>query len=251
MRGKAKLSILCAVALALAVGCAPTNVQQQTTTYTQLPRPDVVLVYDFAVSPEEVKLDTGLSAELVQKYAAHKGASPTAQEIQLGHKVAGVVADEIVKQIRTYGIQAERGYGWPAGRGKVLMVKGQFTTIDQGNRTERVAVGLGAGRSDVQANVQLVELTPSGVQQVETLRADSKSGYKPGMAEMMGVGAIANHLLMSTVVSGTLAGVSEMTAATVEADGKRLAEKIAYDIGQFFVMQAWVPPDAVKKPSIF
>jgi hypothetical protein len=56
---------------------------------------------------------------------------------------------------------------------------------------------------------------------------------------------------MSTVVSGTLAGVSEVTAATVEADGKRLADKIAYDIGQFFIMQAWVPPDAVKKPSIF
>ena len=236
--------------IVLMAGCAPTNVQQQTTTYTQLPRPDVVLVYDFAVSPDEVKLDTGLSAELMQKYAAHKGASPTAQEIQLGHKVADAVADEIVKQIRTYGIWAERGYGWPSGRGKVLMVKGQFTSIDQGNRTERVAVGLGAGRSDVQAYVQLVELTPTGVQQVETLRADSKSGYKPGMAEMMGVGAIANHLLMSTVVSGTLAGVSEMTAATVEADGKRMADKIAYDIGQFFIMQAWIPPDAVKKPSI-
>jgi hypothetical protein len=189
MIGKAKLTILCAVALA--AGCAPTNVQQQTTTYTQLPRPDLVMVYDFAVSPDEVKLDTGLSAELMQKYAAHKGTPPTAQEIQLGHKVANVVADEIVKQIRTYGIRAERGYGWPAGRGKVLMVKGQFTTIDQGNRTERVAVGLGAGRSDVQAYVQLVELTPTGVQQVETLRADARSGYKPGMAEMMGVGAIA------------------------------------------------------------
>jgi hypothetical protein len=251
MRSKSKLPILGAVALAVVVGCAPTNVQQQSTTYTQLPRPDLVLVYDFAVSADEVTLDTGLSAELMQKYAAYKGTPATAQEIKLGHKVAETVANEIVKQIRSYGIWAERGFGWPSGRGKVLMVKGQFTSIDQGNRTERVAVGLGAGRSDVQANVQLVELTPSGVQQVETLRADSKSGYKPGMAEMMGVGAIANHLLMSTLVSGTLAGASEMTTATVEADGKRLADKIAYDIGQFFIMQAWVPPDAVKKPSIF
>lgn len=238
------------VLLATVYGCAPTNVQQQSTTYTQLPRPDLVLVYDFAVSPDEVKLDTGLSAELMQKYASYKGASPTAQEIQLGHKVANTVADELVKKIRSYGVWAERGYGWPYGRGKVLMVKGQFTSIDQGNRTERVAVGLGAGRSDVQANVQLVELTSAGVQQVESLRADSKSGYKPGMAEMMGIGAITNHLLMSTLVSGTLAGVSEMTAATVEADGKRMADKVAYDIGQFFIMQAWIPPDAVKKPSI-
>jgi hypothetical protein len=233
--------------LAIAVGCAPTNVQQQGTTLTQLPRPDVILVYDFAVSPDEVKLDTGLSAELMQKYAQHKGMSPTAQEIKLGHKVAEAVADELVKKIRSYGLWAERGFGYPYGRGKVLMVKGQFVSIDQGNRTERVAVGLGAGRSDVQANVQVFELTPQGLQQVDSMRADAKSGYKPGMAEMMGAGAIAGHLLMSTVVSGVVAGASEMTSATVEADGKRLADKIAVELGNFFVNQAWIPPDAVKK----
>ena len=90
------------------------------------------------------------------------------------------MADEIVKQIRTYGIWAERGYGWPAGRGKVLMVKGQFTTIDQSHRTERVAVGLGAGRSDVQANVQLLELTAQGMQQVEALRGTRRAASSRG-----------------------------------------------------------------------
>ncbi len=242
-----KNAILTVFVMAIATGCAPTNVQQQGTTLTQLPRPDLIMVYDFAVSPDEVKLDTGLSAELMQKYQQHKGMSPTAQEIKLGHKVAEAVADELVKKIRSYGLWAERGFGYPYGKGKVLMVKGQFVSIDQGNRTERVAIGLGAGRSDVQANVQVYELTPQGLQEVDTLRGTAKSGYKPGMAEMMGAGAIAGHLLMSTVVSGAVAGVSEMTSATVEADGKRLADKIAVDLGNFFVNQAWIPPDAVKK----
>jgi hypothetical protein len=44
-----------------------------------------------------------------------------------------------------------------------------------------------------------------------------------------------------------LAGTSEVTSATVEADGKRLAEDIAKDLGNFFVDQDWIPPDAVKK----
>jgi hypothetical protein len=247
MKSGNKLGLLTLIVMAIATGCAPTNVQQQGTTLTQLPRPDLIMVYDFAVSPDEVKLDTGLSAELMQKYAQYKGASPTAQEIKLGHKVAEAVADELVKKIRSYGLWAERGFGYPYGKGKVLMVKGQFVSIDQGNRTERVAVGLGAGRSDVQANVQIFELTPQGLQEVDTLRGTAKSGYKPGMAEMMGAGAIAGHLLMSTVVSGAVAGASEMTSATVEADGKRLADKIAADLGNFFVSQAWIPPDAVKK----
>ncbi|MGE5255753.1 MAG: DUF4410 domain-containing protein [Hyphomicrobiales bacterium] len=247
MKTGIKAAVLIVSVMALMAGCGPTNVQQQKMDLAQLPRPDLILVYDFAVSPDEVKLDTGLSADLVRKYEQYKGASPTAMEIKLGHKVAEAVADELVKKIRTYGLWAERGFGYPYGRGKVLMVKGQFVSIDQGNRTERVAIGLGAGRSDVQANVQVYEMTPQGLQEVDALRGTAKSGYKPGMAEMMGAGAIAGHLLVSTVVSGTVAGASEMTSATVESDGKRLADKIAVDLGNFFVNQAWIPPDAVKK----
>ena len=92
-----------------------------------------------------------------------------------------------------------------------------------------------------------LELTPQGMQQVDDLRGVAKSGDKPGMAEMMGVGAIAGHLLASTLISGTVAGASEMTSATVEADGKRLADKIAADLGNFFIDQDWIPPEAVKK----
>jgi hypothetical protein len=247
MQGKIKSGLLTFIVLAVAFGCAPTNVQQEKMTLTQLPRPDLILVYDFAVSPAEVELDTGLSAELMQKYQEHKGSSRTAEEIKVGHKVADAVAEELVKKIRSYGLWAERAFGLPYGKGKVLMVKGQFLTIDEGNRTERVAIGFGAGRTDVQANVQVYELTPQGMKQVDDLRGTAESGRKPGMAEMMGVGAIAGHLLASTVISGTLSGATEMTSATVEADGKRLADKIATDLGNFFIDQAWIPPDAVKR----
>jgi uncharacterized membrane protein len=39
--------------------------------------------------------------------------------------------------------------------------------------------------------------------------------------------AIAGHLAMSTAVSGTLSETREVEFATVEADGKRLADKVA------------------------
>jgi len=248
MKGRIKFGLLTLMVLAVAAGCAPTNVTQQPTDMTakQLAKPTLVLVYDFAVTPDEVKLDKGLSADLMQKYEQHKGMTRTAEEIKVGHKVADEVAEELVKKIRSFGLWAERGFGYPHGNAKDLLIKGQLLSIDEGNRTERVVIGLGAGRTSVQANVQVYELTPQGMNEVDTLRGDSKSGFKPGMGEMMGVGAIAGHLLASTVVSGALAGTSEMTFATVEADAKRLAEKIAADLGKFFVDQGWIPPDAVK-----
>jgi hypothetical protein len=247
MKGLTKFGLLTFMVLAIAVGCGPTKVQQEKMTLSQLPRPDLILVYDFAASPDEVKLDTGLSADLKQEYEKYKGTSRTAEEIKVGHKVADAVAEELVKKIRSYGLMADRGFGLPQSKGKVLMVKGQLLSIDEGNRTERVVVGLGAGRTSIKANVQVYELTPEGMKLVDDMRGTAKSGYKPGMGEMMGVGAVAGHLLLSTAVSGTLAGTSEVTSATVEADGKRLAEDIAKNLGNFFIDQDWIPPDAVKK----
>ena len=69
----AAVALGCAfVVLAVVSSCAPTNVKQENMTLTQLPRPDRILVYDFAVSPDEVMLDKGLSADLMQKYQQHK-----------------------------------------------------------------------------------------------------------------------------------------------------------------------------------
>jgi hypothetical protein len=245
-----RIGVAAVVVLAMMAGCAPSQVQQEKMDLKAFPKPDLILVYDFAVSPEEVHLDKGLSAELKQKYEQHKGQSRTAQEIKIGHKVADVVAEELVKNIRTQGLWAQRGFAPPHGNRQMVLIKGQFLSIDEGNRTERVTIGLGAGRTDVQANVQLYDVTHEGLKELDALRGDSKSSYKPGMAEMMGVGSLAGHLLTSTVVSGALAGGTEMTVATVQADGKRLADKIASELGQYFVDQGWILPK-VEKKSIF
>ncbi|MEJ2136508.1 MAG: hypothetical protein P8X86_14860, partial [Desulfofustis sp.] len=81
MKGLTKFGLVILIVLVIAAGCGPTKVQQQNMTLTQLPRPDLILIYDFAVSPDEVKLDTGLSADLMQKYEEYKGTSRSAEEI--------------------------------------------------------------------------------------------------------------------------------------------------------------------------
>ena len=237
------------VSLALLTGCAPTNVQQTSESTGALPRPDRILVYDFAVSPDEVKLDEGLSAEIKQRYEHEQTTNRTPQELKVGHTVANVVAAELVKKIQSDGLWAERAMGTPTHRGNTLIIKGQFLTIDEGNRAERVAIGFAAGRTDVQADVQVYELTAGGEQHVETLNASGESASKPGMAEMMAVGLLTHHLLTSTLVSGTVAGVSEAKFDTVEDDGRRMADKIAANLSEYFVSQGWIPPGAVKSPS--
>ena len=233
--------------LLLLAGCSPTKVTQVSEDSAALPQPVQVLVYDFAVSADEVQLDKGLSAEWQQKYDDEmSGPARTADEIRVGHSVANAVAQELVEKIRSYGLQAQRAFAYtPVGEDS-LVIRGVFLSIDEGNRTERVAIGFGAGRTEVQADVQVYELTPAGMQHVETLQGSGGSNDKPGMLEMMGIGALTHHLATATVVSGTLSAAGEMTFETVQADGKRLADKIAADLGEYFVSQGWVNPGAIQ-----
>jgi outer membrane murein-binding lipoprotein Lpp len=234
----------------LLAGCAQTQVQQTSATVGGLPRPDHIFVYDFAVSPQEVELDESLSAEIKQRYDHEKASPRTPQELKVGHTVAYVVSEELVKKIQSYGLWAERDLGTiPSQQENTLLIKGQFLSIDEGNRAERVLIGFAAGRTNVQAAVQVYELTSAGEREVDTLKGSGASAEKPGMAEMMGLGALTHHLMASTLVSGTVAGVSEAKFDTVEDDGRRLADKIAADLGQFFVEQGWIPPGAIESSS--
>jgi len=234
--------------LLVTVACGPASVQRVSGPSGQLQRPDRILVYDFAVTPDEVRLDSGLSTQLGQLFGGGQdpGTSRTAEEIKIGHAVANAVANALVKELNQYGLPAERALGAPSARGRLLMVKGQFVSIDEGNRTERVLIGLGAGRTGVQASVQVYEITPEGMRNVESLQADAKSSYKPGMALMMGAGGLAGNLLTSAVVSGITSAAAEATWDTVNADGSRLAKNVAKNLGQFFVIQGWISPEALQ-----
>src|SRR2546422_748315 len=76
--------------LLVTVACGPASVQRVSGPSGALPRPDRILVYDFAVTPDEVRLDSGLSTQLGQLFGGgqNPGTPRTAEEIKIGHAVA-------------------------------------------------------------------------------------------------------------------------------------------------------------------
>ena len=230
-----------AIAVAgLTVLAACTSAQStMETTDAMLPEPQVVIVETFAASPDEVKLDEGLSTEIEQAVRADRGASRADQEVQAGRQVADAIADKLVVEIQDMGLQARRGSTVPAGTQNALLIKGQLVSIDEGNRTERVIIGFGAGRSDVRTQVQVYEVTPTGSRLIDTIEVDAKSGLTPGMAETMGVGGLAGHLVMATVVGGGVHVASEARGVGVVADADRAAKGIAKQLAGLFAQEGW------------
>jgi len=211
-----------------------------TTAGEMLPPPRVVIVQTFATSPDEVELDAGLSTEVEQAIKSDRGTSRTEQEAEAGRQVADAIAKHLVVEARDLGIPAEQGSTVPPGVQHALVLKGQLISIDEGNRTERVVIGFGAGRSDVRVHVQAYEVTPAGSQLVDTIEVDAKSGLTPGMAETMGVGGLTGHLVVSAVASGGLHVASESVGANVVADADRAAKGIAKQLAALYARQRWI-----------
>ncbi len=229
--------------LALVFVGACTSTQSQVETGGQmLPRPAVVVVHTFAVAPSEVAVSEGLSSEVEQIVERQNATPRSAQEMQVGHQVADAIAQNLVTEIRDLGLPAERGSGLPSGTSNAVLVTGQLVSINEGNEAERVIIGLGAGRSDVRAQVQLFELTPSSTRLIDTIEVDAKSGLTPGMAETMGAGALSGHLLVSTLVSGGVQVATETMSDTVVADADRAAKGIAKQLSSLFTQQDWINP---------
>jgi hypothetical protein len=202
-----------------------------------LPRPDQILVYDFATSPDEVRLDRGLSARVVE---AAKSEPRSEQERELGQKVARALSDHLIKALSDLGLPAERGSGEPPAFGNTVLIEGQFVSIDQGNRTARVVIGLGAGRSEVETHVQVYLAREGGNQALEKLDVSAKGSLKPGAAETLGVGAIAGNLVVAGAVTAAGTTASETLGGTVKADAKRTATKIVKELKPFFERQGWL-----------
>jgi hypothetical protein len=225
---------------AAALGCASTNVTSQSVTLGQAPKPELVVVRSFATSPEDVSLDHSPTAVAAWKL---QGVTASSERRQVGQQVADALADNLVKDIQKLGLPAERARGpLPDDGVKRVVIEGQFLSINEGSRLERVSIGLGAGKSEVRTAVQTIEILPYGSRLLDTFEITAKSGDKPGMAETMGVGAAAGDLAVSAAVSAAGAVASEEFGTDVDADARRTADKISKVLASYFQSQGWIAP---------
>jgi hypothetical protein len=221
-------------------GCAGgsvTNVSQLSAQPQR--RPDTVYVYDFAIRPDQVKLDT---SGIAQKLKSLGGTSADAEQAQAAAEVQDALANDIVQKLQKMGLRAVRASVPPPADQNALIVQGSFDNADEGNRRRRIVIGLGAGKSELGASVQLLYQPAYGAPQfVRRFDADSDSGHMPGMAETAGVGAAAGHVATSAAMGAGLKGVSEKKRGSLAANAGNLADSIAKQVGDLGVSQGWMP----------
>ena len=232
------------VAAAVATACAPTHVKTDFQQAGPHARPSRIYVYDFAVSADQVQLDRGIRGRLSQ---ALSGTPQTEQQMVVGRSAARVLSDELVARIGAMGLPAERVTGAPGQWAGAVVIEGQLLSVDQGNKTRQRLIGLGAGHSDVQAEVQVLATSPSGLEPLAEFTTDARSGYKPGAAETMGAGAATGAIAASAAVNvAGETGLSDQLSTDVSADAKRMANAIADKLQAYFAQQGWIAAESSR-----
>jgi hypothetical protein len=226
--------ILISGLIAAGMGCASAGVTPVAGTAdpSMLPRPGVVLVYDFAVHANDVMVDS-LGAEFMSE-----GEKLTEEE-QTAHETASQFSVALVEQLRKEGIHAQRAHDGTVPPMHAILIKGQFVTIDKGSRLKRMVIGFGAGSSELRARVQVYQATERGLRRIVNAEAKATGSKMPGMAIPVAGGAAMGSAATSAVISGGM-NIAKEAGGAINPDTKRMAGEIAERAKAFYVRQGWL-----------
>lgn len=197
---------------------------------SQLSKPTAIVVFKFAATPEEVELNKSAYNRVRMRVSGAKEDHKT----ELARKVVDEFSESLIKDLQKTGLAVSEGVTGELPPDNSLAVQGDFLAIDEGNRTRRMAIGLGAGASKVVTHVECYVKQPDKNLMLSEFRATSKSSRKPGAAETMGVGAAPE-------ATAAVSGVTEMKQGA-EGDTKRMAKAVAKQIMKTMSAQNWIQP---------
>jgi hypothetical protein len=228
----------------LIAGCASTNVQDTyEVVNTGMPTPNPVLIYNFAVNPEDVQQNSSIFAKIQRNIESN---SQTAEEIQLGREVSDAMAAELTQKIAALGlypVRADQSLRVTPGS---ILITGYFVDIDEGNRLRRNVIGLGMGKSSLDSKVRVLAPSPSGYQELIAFDAHADSGDMPGAAVMGPAGAAAGAGAAAVIATNAVAGGIKSYKSASAEQAKKMADKIAAQLATYFAQQGWIDPSLAQ-----
>jgi|MudIll2142460700_1097286.scaffolds.fasta_scaffold462751_1 hypothetical protein len=226
--------VLSLFALVVVAGCASTNVTNRQQLVTgQLPRPNEIWVYDFAATAADVPAGSAFAGQAAD-------ASQTPEEIATGQRLGAEIASQLVQQVQAMGMPAARGGAGTTPQINDLVIRGYLVSVQEGSAAERVAIGFGAGASELKTAVEGFQMTAQGLRKLGSGSVDAGGGKSPGAALGV-VGLIATANPAGLIISGGMKAYGEASgSSTVEGRAKATAKEIADVLKERFEQQGWI-----------
>ncbi len=245
MSKKYLAQILAITLTAVCVGaCARTVVRPETEIRNfGLPRPERIVVYDFAITEAELTESLGSITDETS------GTSEGKRKHEMGRQAANALAEELLRELRDFGFAVERRPRSTSIGSHQLLIDGMFLDVDKGNQLERLVIGFGVGASKVDTQVHVYY--GRGRRKLLVFRTHADSGKMPGAAATMGAGAVVEGGVTAGMAA---ASAAEGTVKEYQSEVERMAahsadQAVAY-LSEFFAKQDWIRSDQIKKPTL-
>jgi hypothetical protein len=185
-------------------------------------KPEIVYVVNFSTKGAEFKVDrTG------KDLADFK----SNLQLMLRTGIAADLSDKLLPAVADAKAGNERvKNAW--------LVLGQFTTVKQGSRLLRSAIGFGAGGTKLETRVEVYDLAQNPGTPFLTFATTGGSGAEPGA-----ILALTTDPLQLAIggVSGAAHGLSE--------DAARTAREITAELSNYMYNRGWIPADERIEPK--
>ncbi len=210
--------------LAAVVGCASAKVSNESITDPAPGAPSMIYVRNFDLGAATVKADPGTFTG--RPRLIHFGETDPAKKLQ---ELSDLLANTLVEDLHKKHLPAQRIADDATDPASGWLVKGAFLEVVEGNRMQKAVVGFGAGDSDAQLYVGVLDLArPAGQQNLLDFDVNSQGNKAPGG----GVGTIITHTPYGMAAKFVL----ERNAS--ESDIKRAAARIADGLEKLAAKQA-------------
>ena len=232
---KSSRAMIHCLALIALVGCASTKVtDRQTYQHARIPRPDRILVYDFATT----YADLPSWSEPARRHDATM--TPASDEVtEKGRELGAKVANNLVEEIREMGLPATSAEGQTLRPGDVMIV-GYFESIDEGSAAKRIVLGFGSGGANLKTQVEGYQMTEQGPRELGSLDVDSGAGKSPGVVLPLAVTLVSHNPI--GLIAGTALHVGGEVSGktTIEGSAQRTAKKIGGELKTMFQEHGWI-----------
>ena len=192
------------LAASFLVGCGGTTVTPTFPTSSGLLRPDRVLVYDFAVTPDELDLNaSGATGSLTQSQ----------EDIRVGRELARALASSLVSELRSRDIEAYPASDAAPPGENTASVKGRFLRTNP--RDGSTVAGFALGSGQVRTQLQIYQGTGIRLRLVAEGQTSTPSNLKSGLG-------------------------NDAMRAAIEAEAKRTATQVADRFADYYKRQGWI-----------
>jgi hypothetical protein len=201
----------------------------------KIPPPERIYVYPFAATPADIP-----SWSAAAKRYAQPSELPTPEELEVGRKVGGLVAKELVTEIAKMGLLAEEGNPQSQPRPNDLMLIGYFEAVEEGSTVKRLALGFGSGATELTTSLEGYQMTKNGPRQLGSEKLDSSGAKTPGLFVPLAVLAATSNPIGLIVMGGAKVAMEVTGKSKIEGAAQRTAEAIAEQLRVRFKEQGWV-----------